>query len=69
MTDPSNDPSTPAASPGAFAVLLALPAAGALLLVLVLGPGILLAVGALAVLVAIPILGTRWFGPKPGGPS
>jgi hypothetical protein len=65
----SADPRSPGVSPGTLLVFLALPGSGLLLLVMVLGPGILLAIGSLGLLVAIPVLGSRLFGPRGGGAS
>ncbi len=70
MTDPSTEEdraATPGVSPGSLLLVLALPASGIALLVLVLGPGILFALGALAFLVAIPVLSSRIFGSRRGG--
>jgi len=70
VTDPSGEEersATPGVSPGALLVVLALPASGLLLLVLVLGPGILFALGSLALLVAIPVVSSRLFGRRRGG--
>ena len=67
MTDPRGEEdraATPGVSPGSLLLVLALPASGIGLLVLVFGPGILFALGALAILVAIPVLSSRLFGSR-----